>query len=459
MDETQNNRLLARAIIVSQFAPPFMFSGVAVVLPTMGAELHAGAISLGLVETLFLASQLAFLLAVGRLADSSDKRTLYKYGLLCFGFSALLISMLSSIPGILALRFVQGMTSAIFAATGPAILAEIVPAEKRGRAYGSSIGAIYAGLTLGPLIAGYLNDHFGWRALFMAGGILLVLASLLVIKLMPSRWRHPPKGAIHLPSTALIVLCSLCLVAGSSLANQGMMGFMALSGGIMLGALFVWWQLRLPQPLLNIRAMVKNKMLCNSLLVQLLLYISAASTVFLLSLYLQVSMGQTAKTVGQIIAAGTVLMVIVAPLSGRLADRYPPHLVSCCGVICVLVSSLMGVTLHADSSLWFITGMFTLQGIGFALFSSPNMTIIMNSVPPAKTSMASALGAKARSLGMMTGMLIATLLVSFHYGNTPVNRYPERFITIPGTAYAILSALTGLALMVCLLTRSRKAKR
>ena len=83
---TPRNRLLVWAIIASQFAPPFMFSGVA--LPAMGADLNAGATSLGLVETSFLAGSLAFLLPVGRLADASEKNTLYELGLLGFGISS-----------------------------------------------------------------------------------------------------------------------------------------------------------------------------------------------------------------------------------------------------------------------------------------------------------------------------------------------------------------------------------
>ncbi|MCP5046777.1 MAG: MFS transporter [bacterium] len=166
MTQTKNNRLLVWTIVASQFTPAFMFSGVAVALPAMGTDLDAGATSLGLVETLYLAGSVAFLLPIGRLADASDKNTLYKFGLLSFGVSSILIGLLSSMPAILVIRFLQGVTSAIFSATGPAILADIVPAEQRGKAYGSSMGAIYTGLTLGPIVAGFLIDLWGWRASF-----------------------------------------------------------------------------------------------------------------------------------------------------------------------------------------------------------------------------------------------------------------------------------------------------
>lgn len=459
MSKTPYNPLLARAVIISQFAPPFMFSGVAVVIPGMGSDLHAGAVSLGLVESLFLASQLAFLLAVGRLADSSDKRTLYKYGLLGFAVLTLLIGIISHVPSLLVLRFLQGIASAIFAATGPAILAELVPAEQRGRAYGSSIGVIYAGLTLGPLVAGYLNDHFGWRAVFLVGGMVLLAACGLVFRLMPSVWRRPPKGAVHLPSAALLVAAALSLVVASSLISQTFTGYIFLCAGGLLATIFVRLQLRLPAPLLDIRALIANPPLHLALLTQFLLYVSAASTVFMLSLYLQVTLAQTAGVAGQIIAAGTVLMVVIAPLSGRLADAYPPRWVSCFGLACVLVSSLMGTTLHEGSGLAFVTLMFTLQGVGFSFFASPNMKLIMGSVSADKTGMASALGAKARSLGMMSGALIATALISSHYGNTPVSHFPERFSLIPSVLYTILAVLTAIALLLSVGAPQKHMKR
>ena len=134
-----------------------MISGVAVALPALGSDLAAGATALSLVETVFLAAAVALLLPAGRLADASDKATLYKLGMVTFALSSLLVGLVSSIPAILCLRFVQGITSAAVQAAGPAIIADAVPPERRGRAYGITIGAIYAGLTLGPICAGFLE--------------------------------------------------------------------------------------------------------------------------------------------------------------------------------------------------------------------------------------------------------------------------------------------------------------
>jgi MFS family permease len=260
---TPRNQHLVWAIVASQFAPPFMFSGVAVALPAMGADLNAGATSLGLVETLFLAGSVAFLLPVGLLADASDKGTLYKVGLLGFGVSSVLIGMLSSMPAILFIRFLQRVASAVFAATGPAILADIVPAERRGRAYGSSVGMLYAGLTLGPVIAGTLVDTWGWRAVFLAGAATLLSGYLLIHFMIFSSWRRPAKS-VHLTSTVLVVATVLCLVAGSATIRKGPVGYAYLASGLVLATVFVLLQRCMEQPLVDVDALMRNRVLRNA---------------------------------------------------------------------------------------------------------------------------------------------------------------------------------------------------
>lgn len=447
------HRLLVPAIVLSQLGPPFMFSGVAVALPRLGAELSAGATALGLIETLFLAGSLAFLLPVGRLADASDKNTLYLVGLFTFGASSIAIGALSSIPAILAMRFVQGVASAITAATGPAILADIVPLEKRGRAYGSSIGAIYAGLTLGPIAAGVMVEAWGWRAVFLVGAAVILLGALVVLALLPTRWRRPEGTIGHAPSALLILLSVLALVAGTALVRRGVIGYACTGAGIVIAIVFVLRERRLERPLLDVRALAANGALKSALLVQLMLYVNAFCSIFLLSLYLQSVLEETPQVTGRTIAVGSVLMALLAPLSGALADRIRPQLLATLGVAAILGSSLFATTLDESSSVWLVTGMIALQGLGFALFSSPNMTIIMGSVPRTEAGMASALGAKARSLGMLAGMLLTATLISLALGDAPLADDPLRLVGVMQTAFTALAIAAAVALLVSLFTR------
>jgi MFS family permease len=125
----------------------------------------------------------------------------------------------------------------------------------------------------------------------------------------------------------------------------------------------------------------------------------------------------------------------------------------------VLCSSLLATTLDAGSAPLAVAGCLAVQGLGYGLFSSPNMAMLMNSVPPAQATMASALGAMSRSVGMIVGMLVTAVLVSLAYGHEPVAAHPLRFVGVLRTSFAVVAGLCAVALVLSLLTRAGGAAR
>ena len=117
---------------------------------------------------------------------------------------------------------------------------------------------------------------------------------------------------MHLPSAALVVSAVLCLVAGAALIRNGALGTACLTGGVGLAGMFLAVQRRLPKPLVDIDALMRNRVLRNALLTQLLLYVNAFSSTFMLSIYMQVALGESARVAGQVLAIGTVMMAILA---------------------------------------------------------------------------------------------------------------------------------------------------
>lgn len=195
---------------------------------------------------------------------------------------------------------------------------------------------------------------------------------------------------------------------------------------------------------------MQNRVLRNALAAQSLLYCNAFGTVFLLSLHMQSVLGHAANTAGQVIAFGSLLMALIAPAAGALADRYRPTLIASCGIAVALASALIGTRLGAGSQLLAVGLVMAVQGVGFALFSTPNMKMIMNVVPPERTGIASALAASARSLGMVSGMLIVAALVSVNLGHDPVGADPGRFVATMHASFWILVGTTAAALAISL---------
>ncbi len=449
----QSDRLLVWAIVAAQFGPPFMFSGVAIALPAMGQELQMSATELGLVETTFLASATAFVLPAGRFADVADRRSLFKWGLVAFGLLTIAIGFLSSAMALLVVRFLQGVASAVCGATGPAILVELVPVGQRGRVFGAMLGVAYAGLSLGPFAAGAIIANCGWRAVFFFGAALILIGGVPILLRMASRWRAPGPW-VHWPSLVLLVLAVCALVGGTASMQHAAVAWGSGLVGALLLAAFLWLQLRIENPLLDLRELVRNRTLGQALLVQVLLYLNAYCSLFMLSLFLQVTKGMAAPRAGLVLAIGSFVMACVAPFAGRLADRMRPQLVTAFGVSAVVVSSVLGTQLDASSGVLHVAFVLGAQGVGFGLFSSPNLAIVMSSMHGERSGMASALASQSRGLGMFAGMAVTGALVAMHFGSKAVTEEPQRFVVTMTSAYAVLLGTSALALVGALLRRA-----
>jgi MFS family permease len=139
-------------------------------------------------------------------------------------------------------------------------------------------------------------------------------------------------------------------------------------------------------------------------------------------------------------------MAVVAPLSGVLADRFRPRVVSGLGVACVLLTTVLARQLDGGSSLWDVALVLCTQSLGFALFSTPNMKAIMGAVSPAATGQASALAATSRSIGMVSGMIVTGLLLSAAIGHAPLVEHPVEFAATMHRAYTVFFGVVAVAL-------------
>jgi len=434
-----------------------MFSGVAIALPHMGSELSMSATSLGLVETTFIASSAAFLLPAGRLVDAGARGAIFRWMLLAFGLLSLAIGFVQHGSVVLILRFLQGLAAALCTAAGPALLMDFVPAERRGRIFGAMMGTAYAGLALGPFAAGWIIDHLGWRSVFFVGGAWILLGGIPALVQITEKWRAPI-SAMHLPSVALVVLGMTSVVAAVSAGEREASPWPWVAAAVVLLGGFLAWQPRLPDPLLDMRELRDNAVFRSALLVQALLYLNAYCSIFLLSLFLQVGNGLDAPTAGLWLASGSIVMAFVSPTAGRLADRMRPQRVAGFGVVCVLGSSVLGCQLGPESPAWHVGLVLGVQGLGFGLFSSPNLALILSSLPATRSGFASAIAAQSRGVGMFAGMAVTSALFASQFGARSVREDSAGLFTVVHTAYLVLLATSALALVLALFVAMRTAR-
>ena len=451
-------------IALTQFVLPFMYSGVTVTLPALGLEFAASGVTLALIETVYLGAGAAFLLPLGCIAEKTDKRTLFRIGLLVYAIATVTIGALPSTESILAVRFIQGIASAFMGATVMAILFEATPSGARGKAIGLSMGAVYLGLAAGPLVAGIITTQFGWRWVYFLTAVPLFGTFISMEVVLSARWKLS-RLTVNWLSSLLVTAAVFLLISGSALLGDGRLGYILIVVGLATAVSFFAIDKRSRQPLLRLSSIWSNSKYARALASQLLVYSAAFGMTFLFSLYLQIVKGFTSQDAGIMLIISPILMAAIAPLSGRLADRYPPARLAALGTLLITISLLMASQISAGTALTYLVAVLAIQGVGLGLFSAPNLSLILHSVQKHELNQASALSAKTRSLGMVASMTVVVLFLSLHLGGSPIAQpggdYHEilfGYLSVVESSFVVHAALACLAAAL-FVVRARRVTR
>lgn len=459
MQPTVSRGATLLAVGVVHFLMPFMMSAVGVALPSLGRELGASALQLGLVETAYVTSAAVFLLAMGRLGDIHGRRRVFQGGLAVFTVVCGLLSQAHSIEGVIALRFLQGMGGAMVNATGIAMVVSVFPPEERGKALGITVAAVYLGISCGPFLGGVLVAAAGWRSLFLASFALGVGMLCLVSRKLRGDWAQARGEPFDWRGSVLYGASILVLVGGASSLGRGGWAWGLVGAGVGGLALFGVVESRTAHPLLDIRLLRENRLFALSNLSALLNYASTFGVTFFLSLYLQYVRGMSPWEAGAVLVAQPLAQALLSPLCGRLADRYPAERVATAGMALCAVGVGLMATVTATTPLGLLLPMLLFLGTGFALFSSPNTSAIMGSVPPRFYGLASGMVSTMRTLGMMASMTLITVTFSVFMGERAVTAETQPAFLL--SMRVALSAFAGLCVAGVLLSlvRLRPAAR
>lgn len=438
------------AATLASFLTPFMGSATNVAMKAIAEEFGMDAVLLGWVPTIYLLSAAIFLVPFGRIADIYGRKRIFTWGAALFTLGSLLTALATSAAMLLAARAVQGIGSSMIFGTGVAILTSVFEPGERGRVLGVNVAAVYTGLSLGPFLGGLLTQNLGWRSIFWLMVPLGLIVIAFVLWKLKGEWAEARGESFDLPGSVIYALALVALMVGFSRLPDLLGGGLILLGLLGLG-FFAAWELRARNPVLNIHLLVGNRAFAFSNLAALLNYAANSATSFLLSLYLQYVQALTPQQAGVVLVAGPIVQATLSPLAGWLSDRIEPRLVASLGMGVTAVGLGSLVFVGADTPLWAIVGRLVLLGLGFALFSSPNMNAIMGSVERRFYGIASGMLGTMRLVGQMLSMGIATLLFALYIGRVEITPrlYPQ-FLSSAQTAFAIFAALCVLGIFASL---------
>ena len=415
------------------FLFPFVASSVNIALPSIGRDLSLDAVTLAWVATAYLLSSAAFLVPFGRMADIHGRKKIFTLGIAIFTFTSLLSGMASSGVMLIALRVLQGVGVAMFVGTGVALLTSAFPAAERGKVLGINAAAVYAGLSLGPILGGVVTEHLGWRSIFF----VTVPPGLAIIGLVLWKMRGAWVGAkgerFDFAGSAIYSLALVALIYGFTRLPD-MPGVWLVVGGVIGLVAFARWESRIRSPVLDLNLFRHSRAFTFSGLAALLEYSPVLAVSFLISLYLQYVKGFDPESAGLVLVVMPTASAIVAPLAGRLSDRIEPRIIASVGMALTAIGVAIFGFLNEKTPLELIIGNLVLVGFGQALFSSPNTNAIMSSAPKTAYGVASAIVATMRQIGFVLGMGVAMLMLALYIGRVQIT--PEYYLLFQESARA-----------------------
>ncbi|MBP2639471.1 MAG: major facilitator superfamily 1 [Firmicutes bacterium] len=405
-------------VMTTSFLAPFMGSATNLAIPAIGAEFESSPLHLSWMVASYLLASAAFLLPVGRIADIIGRKKVLAAGLILFSFFAFLSGMAWSMSALIVLRTCHGAVSTMIFSTGIAILTSVYPPHKRGHAMGLTAAATYIGLSLGPVLGGFMTHQFGWRSVFFFTGLLAGCIAILAIWRLKGEWADAKEEKFDIIGSLLYIVTIPTILYGLSSISNNITAKLLLAIGLALLAFFVYYESKLRFPIFHVSLFRDNRVFAFSNLAAMINYCATFAVSFIISLYLQVVMGYNSQIAGLIMLSQPLLMALCSPFAGALSDRIEPRIVASCGMGFNTLGLFLFIFVTPDTPIWRIIANLTLIGLGFALFASPNNNAIMGSVEKRFYSVAASTLGTMRLTGQAISMAIITLLLSVYASDT-----------------------------------------
>jgi EmrB/QacA subfamily drug resistance transporter len=387
--------------------------GLPEVIAALGADAEQGI----WINQAYLLGSIAVLVLVGRITDLFGRKKVYTSGFVIFTVGSALTSIANTPLQVILFRIIQGIGAGTILTNSVALITDATPKNELGFSLGVNnlgfrFGAM-AGLTVSGLILSFTGD---WRALFYINvpiGIFGTLWAQLAIKepmFEAKSARVDWTG--FLAFTTFVTMLLLALTFGAyGLASQATMyEFFFVSMASLI--LFLVHERRCDHPLVDLR-ILRIREYTGGVFAQLINAIAWGAVLLLLSFYFQLILGLSPLDAGLRIIPFDIAFLVSGPLSGRLSDRFGHLPFTTSGILLSSISLYLFSTVDAFTPYSTVALYMLLFGAGIGMFSSPNMSSIMGSVPADRRGVGSAIRATFFNVGFATSLNLAVLIISF----------------------------------------------
>lgn len=441
-------RVLAMAAIALAMTMAVLDGAIVnVALPVMAKDLAVRPADAIFVVNAYQIAVTATLLPFAALGDIFGFRRVYLPGLAVFVAASLACALAPSLPLLIAARIVQGLGAAAIMSVNIGFVRFIYPHRMIGQGVANVALVVAVASAAGPTVAAAILSVATWPWLFLVNIPVGLLALAVASRTLPAT---PASGRpFDLVSAVLNALTFGLLIIGiDGLGDPEARGIavLELAAAIAVGAVFVRHQIRLAAPLLPVD-LLRIPAFALSMATSVASFCAQMVSYVALPFYFQDVLQLSSTQTGFLLTPWPIAVAAMAPISGRLADRYPPGILGGIGLAMMAVGLVCVTILPAAPTTLDIVWRLTLCGLGFGLFQSPNNKVIVTSAPRERAGGASGMQSTARLTGQSLGAALVAVIFGLTHGLGA-----ERAVTLSLSCAVAISVIGGCA---SVLRRSR----
>ncbi|MCA1917658.1 MFS transporter [Methanospirillum hungatei] len=437
---------------------------VNIALPTISESFSLSSSAVSWVATIYLLVMAGCVLIFGKISDMIGFKRIFLTGFIVFTIGSFLCGSLPDLTGsfltLIGSRAFQGVGGAMITAIAPAMVTAFIPMSMKGKAMGIIMTMAGLATAIGPTVGGFLTQYLSWHWIFFINVPVGIIALLLGLWVIPRQQSHQALEAFDRAGAGLIFVGLAFLLYGfSEGTNLGwtdpvIIGSLGLAA-VLLG-LFVWKELHIQNPILEIRLFQdKNFLLIN--LVIFLVFFSFSGVNYLLPFYLEYVGGYSTSEAGLILTALSVAMMVAGIIAGVLYNRLGGRILSIIAAVVLLIGYFLITHLRIDTPTVFVTVCLLCIGFGLGLIITPISNMIMTCAPKKYQGMVSSLTSLERFAPMTIGIAIYNVIfiqgmatIASHYDitkNAPVE-IQMKVLTAGFDLAFLLSFILGIVILV-----------
>jgi len=405
------NRILA-ILVVGTLMGAVDSTIVLLAFPTITASLHSDFIT-----SLWIILAYLLVLAItttqfGRMGDLYGRSRMFNLGFVIFTVGSVLCGFSPSILFLIAFRIVQAAGGSLMQSNSSAIVSDVFPRERRGRAFGFTALGFTVGSILGIVLGGIITTYVGWQYIFFINAPIGIVAVILGLKYLQDTYRSVAKidvvGMLILGGSLALISLGATDFAAFGLSTMSLIEMVV---GALLIPTFVLYDRSRQSPMIDFPSL-KNKIIRNSMASMFFTSVGYLAVVFLIIMYLQGIRALTPLNASLLLVPGYVVGSFLSPIMGRLSDKYGTRNLTTIGTILLIMAVSIFLTLKVDSTLYIVIAGSLVISAGASMFFPANFNAVMSNARPGAYGSISGLLRTIQNIGLLGSFVLDISIAS-----------------------------------------------